>query len=74
MNTLLFVKKEPYKLYINGEFVASESGKTFEVNNPVDNKPFATAYKGGLADVKKAILAARQAYDKGPWSKMSILC
>lgn len=71
MNPLLFVKKEPYKLYINGEFVASESGKTFEVINPVDNQPFATAYKGGTADVQKAILAARHSYDKGPWSKMS---
>ncbi|MDF2671841.1 MAG: gbsA [Clostridiales bacterium] len=71
MNPLLLVKKEPYKLYINGEFVASESGKTFEVINPVDNQPFASAYKGGIADVKKAIIAARHAFDEGPWSKMS---
>jgi acyl-CoA reductase-like NAD-dependent aldehyde dehydrogenase len=71
LNPLLLVKKEPYKLYINGEFVASESGKTFEVINPVDNQPFASAYKGGIADVKKAIIAARHAFDEGPWSKMS---
>ncbi|MEI6102282.1 MAG: aldehyde dehydrogenase family protein, partial [Eubacteriales bacterium] len=71
MNPLSIIKKEPYKLYINGEFVASESGKTFEVINPVDNQPFATAYKGGAADTKKAILAARQAFDKGPWGRMS---
>lgn len=71
MNPLLFVKKEPYKLYINGEFVASKSGKTFDIINPVDNQPFATAYKGSASDMKKAILAARHAYDEGPWSKMS---
>jgi len=71
LNPLLFVKKEPYKLYINGEFAASESGKTFDIINPVDNQPFAAAYKGGAADVKKAILAARHAFDEGPWSKMS---
>jgi len=71
LNPLFYVKKEPYKLYINGEFVPSESGKTFEINNPVCNEPFAIAYKGGSADVKKAILAARYAYDKGPWGKMS---
>lgn len=71
MNPLLFVKKEPYKLYINGKFVASESGETFEVTNPVDNEPFATAYKGGSIDAKKAVLAARYAYDEGPWGKMS---
>lgn len=71
MNPLSFVKKEPYKLYINGEFVASESGKTFDVINPVNNQPFAKAYKGGYADVQKAIIAARHAYDEGPWGKMS---
>jgi len=71
LNPLSFVKKEPYKLYINGEFTASESGKTFDVINPVDNQPFAKAYKGGIKDVEKAILAARHAYDEGPWGKMS---
>lgn len=71
MDPLAFVKKEPYKLYIDGEFVASESGKTFEVNNPATNESFATAYKGGVADVERAIVAARRAYDEGPWGKMS---
>lgn len=71
MNPLSFVKKEPYKLYINGEFTASESSETFDIINPVDNLPFAKAYKGGIADVEKAILAARHAYDEGPWGKMS---
>lgn len=71
MNPLSYVRKEPYKLYINGEFVASESGKTFDIINPVDNQPFAAAYKGGAADVRKAILAARLAYDEGPWGRMS---
>ena len=27
MNPLSFIKKDPYKLYINGEFVPSENGK-----------------------------------------------
>ena len=71
MDPLSLIKKEPYKLYIDGAFVASESGKTFDVINPVDNQPFAKAYKGGAADVQKAILAARRAFDKGPWGSMS---
>lgn len=62
---------EPYKLYINGEFVRSESGETFDMTNPATGEVFATAYKGGLADVEKAILAARKAFDEGPWGKMS---
>jgi len=71
MDPLRYVRKEPYKLYINGEFVPSESGKTFDIINPVNNLPFAKAYKGGAADVEKAILAARRAYDEGPWGRMS---
>lgn len=71
MNPMDYVKKEPYKLYINGEYVASESGKTTDVINPVTNEPFAKAYRGGKADCEKAILAARKAFDEGPWGKMS---
>ena len=71
MNPLSFIKKEPYKLYINGEFVPSESGKMTDVINPVDNQPFAKAYKAGAKDAEKAIRAAREAFDNGPWGKMS---
>ncbi|MEN6523965.1 MAG: aldehyde dehydrogenase family protein [Anaerolineaceae bacterium] len=71
MNPYDYVKKEPYKLYINGEFVPSESGETFDIINPVNNQIFAKGYKGGLADVNKAIVAAREAFDHGPWGKMT---
>ncbi len=73
MNPYDQVKKEPYKLYINGEFVPSQSGKTFDILNPANNQVFASAYKGSAADAEKAILAARKAYDEGPWGKMSNL-
>lgn len=71
MDPLSYIKKEPYKLYIDGEFAASESGKTFDIMNPADNQPFAKAYKGSAADVERAIRAARRAFDEGPWGKMS---
>ncbi len=73
MNPYDYVKKTPYKLYINGEFVPSESGELFDIINPVNNEVFAQAYKGGLADVNKAIAAAREAFDHGPWGKMTNL-
>jgi len=71
MDPLSYVKKEPYKLYINGAFTASESGETFDVINPVNNQPFAKACKGRKADVEKAVIAARKAYDESPWGRMS---
>ena len=71
MQPYQYVKKEPYKLYINGEFVSSESGEKFELVNPANNEVFAHAFKGGLSDLNKAIHAAREAYDHGPWGRMT---
>ena len=73
INPYQYVQDEPYKLYINGEFVPSASGETVEAINPVNNQPFATMYKGGKEDVQRAIAAARDAFDNGPWGKMSNL-
>ena len=71
MNPYSYVKREPYKLYINGEFLPSESGGLFDIVNPVTNEVFASAYKGGSADIEKAVQSARMAFDNGTWSGMS---
>lgn len=73
VNPCRYIKEEPYKLYINGEFVPSESGEIMEAINPVNNKVFAEMYKGGEKDIEKAIKAAREAYDNGPWGNMTNL-
>jgi len=59
------------KLYINGEFVESVSGKTFETVNPATGETLATVYEGDKEDIDRAVKAAREAFDRGPWSKMS---
>ncbi|MFT4413040.1 aldehyde dehydrogenase family protein [Fredinandcohnia humi] len=59
------------KLYINGEFVESVSGKTFESYNPATGEVLATVYESGPEDIDRAVKAARKAFDEGPWSKMS---
>lgn len=71
MNPYSYVKNEPYKLYINGEFIIPEKEETFDVINPVTNEPFAKTYKAGKGEVEMAVKAAREAYDNGPWGKMS---
>lgn len=43
------------KLYINGEFVASASNKTFETPNPATGETLATLYEAGPEDVDKAV-------------------
>ena len=56
--------------YINGEWVDSVDGDTFEVLNPVTNKPYIKAASGKKADIEAAVAAAKKAFDEGPWPKM----
>lgn len=59
------------KLYINGEFVASASNKTFETPDPATGETLATLYEAGPEDVDKAVKAAREAFDRGEWRTMN---
>lgn len=59
------------QLYINGKWVDSASGKTFETLNPATGDVLAVVSEAGKEDVDRAVKAARKAFDEGPWSKMS---
>ncbi|MES1955959.1 aldehyde dehydrogenase family protein [Salinisphaera hydrothermalis] len=61
----------PRKMLIGGQWVAAESGKTFEVYNPATDDVIAQAQSAAKADVDKAVRAARKAFDDGPWTQMS---
>jgi aldehyde dehydrogenase (NAD+) len=58
-------------LFINGEFVPAASGRTFAVENPATEQPFAEVPAGDAEDVNRAVLAARAAFDSGPWPRMT---
>ncbi|MET4162710.1 aminomuconate-semialdehyde/2-hydroxymuconate-6-semialdehyde dehydrogenase [Marinobacterium sp. MBR-111] len=59
-----------FKHFINGEYVASASGKTFENRCPVDNSLIGMVHEAGEAEVDAAVRAAKAAL-KGPWSKLT---
>src|ERR1051326_2349908 len=59
-----------YQLFIDGQWVDAESGKTFETPNPATGKTLAEVAEGDKADIDKAVAAARKAFE-GKWSKMS---
>src|SRR5437588_12950760 len=65
------VKIGPTKLLINGKWVDSVSGKTFPTINPSTGEVITQVAEADAADVDKAVAAARAAFDKGPWRKMS---
>lgn len=60
-----------YRLYINNEFVDASDTRTFAGINPFNQETIATFARGGAADIEKAVAAARNAFDNGPWPRMS---
>jgi acyl-CoA reductase-like NAD-dependent aldehyde dehydrogenase len=60
-----------YRLFIDGEFVDSASGQTFETCSPSDGSVIGTVARAGREDVDRAVTAARRAFDDGPWPSMS---
>ncbi|KAL4137308.1 Aldehyde dehydrogenase, mitochondrial [Phytophthora ramorum] len=57
-------------LLINGEFVPSSSGRTFETFNPATEEKIADVSEAVNADIDAAVAAARDAFE-GPWRTMS---
>ena len=55
---------------VGGKPVDSLSGERIEVVCPSDGKAFASIPASGKADVDRAVIAARHAFDDGPWSRM----
>lgn len=56
-----------YRLYINGEWTDADSGETMPVNEPALGRPMAYVARGSAIDIDRAVKAARNAFDAGPW-------
>ncbi|KAJ0173034.1 hypothetical protein K1T71_011210 [Dendrolimus kikuchii] len=63
--------KFPTQLFIDGEFVNSDSGKTLTVVNPTDESVICKVQSASGKDVDRAVRAAKKAFDEGEWSKIS---
>jgi aldehyde dehydrogenase (NAD+) len=64
------VKIKPGKLFINGKWVDSVSGKTFDTINPATEEVITSIAEGDKADINLAVTAARKAFEEGPWRKI----
>jgi phenylacetaldehyde dehydrogenase len=60
-----------HRMLIDGRFVSAASGKTFPVYNPATGEVVAHVPEAEAEDVNCAVLAARRAFDEGPWPHMS---
>ena len=61
-------KIQNFKMYIDGEWVDSSSGKKIETLNPENNEVWATVPEANEKDVDKAVQSAQKAFDNN-WSK-----
>lgn len=50
------------QLYIDGQWVPSDSGDTFDVINPVNTQPMGKAAKAGRSETRRALEAASRAF------------
>jgi len=62
-------KIQNFKMYIDGEWVDSESGKTIETLNPENNEVWATVPEANDKDVDKAVKSAQNAFENS-WANL----
>src|SRR5882762_2286501 len=65
-----FIEK-PRKMLINGKWVNAASGKTFPSYNPATGEVLAQVAEADREDINQAVHAARNAFDQGPWRRMT---
>ncbi|MFE4705541.1 aldehyde dehydrogenase family protein [Peribacillus simplex] len=63
--------KQTKKLYINGEWLDSASGETIETINPSNGEVIGRFNGATKEDIDQAVVAARHAFDHGPWREVT---
>ncbi|MBD9529262.1 aldehyde dehydrogenase [Paracoccus sp. PAR01] len=57
--------------FIDGAYVASADGRTFQTINPANGQPLADVARGGQAEIDRAVAVARKTFRSGVWSRMA---
>ena len=68
-----FVLKHPERLFIGGQWTAPVGGATRTLISPGSGERFIAVAEAGAADVDAAVVAARRAFDEGPWPRLTHL-
>ena len=59
------------QLFIGGEWVRPSTSATLDVVSPHSEETIARVPEGREADIDRAVASAREAFDHGPWPRMS---
>ena len=65
------VQPESVRHFIGGKHVHSTLRKSYGVTDPATGKEYAQVEVGLGADINQAVLAARSAFEAGPWPGMA---
>ncbi|MEJ2204690.1 MAG: aldehyde dehydrogenase [Gemmatimonadota bacterium] len=58
-----------WQMYVEGKWIDAEGGRTYSLPNPATEEQIALAPDASVADVGRAVGAARRAFDEGPWPR-----
>jgi aldehyde dehydrogenase (NAD+) len=62
---------ESFSMFVDGELIQAEGGRTFNSVNPYTGRIWATIPDASAADVNRAVEAAHRAFVSGPWPTMA---
>jgi acyl-CoA reductase-like NAD-dependent aldehyde dehydrogenase len=65
-----FLREQPKKLFINGRWVESSSGRLFGVEDPATGQQISSVAEAQAEDVDRAVAAARKSFDRGTWREL----
>ncbi|ONH22236.1 aldehyde dehydrogenase [Pseudofrankia asymbiotica] len=63
--------RHPDRLFIGGAWTPSAGGSSFAVTDSNDEGLYVDIVAAGPEDVSRAVVAARTAFDSGPWPRMT---
>jgi aldehyde dehydrogenase (NAD+) len=63
--------KNPDMFFIDGKWTTPSSTATIDVINSGTEELFATVAEAREADINRAVAAAREAFDRGPWPRLT---
>ena len=71
MADTLFNLATPQKLFIGGDWSDSSASDGIEIVSPATEETVGRVAKATVADMDRAVAVARNAFDNGPWPRMS---
>src|SRR5215471_8524289 len=63
--------RHPDRFFIGGEWVKPSSSSRIDVRDSATEEVFLSVAEAQVEDVDRAVAAARNAFDRGPWPRMS---